>query len=313
MRLVLVPLLFSLTVTLQTGAPVEHAHLRLDYARAEGAERCPSAHTLEQWVTAYLGYSPWHPDARETLHARVSVVDHALVARVERRGPDGSPKGRRVLRSDNRDCEELTAAMALAIAISVDPNVVTRPAPPPSAFPPHNPVPPRRKTSSSSLRYFGELRYRLAWGSASEPSPGAVLAAGLQYNRWSLATEAALDAPVALESSGRRAWLGFTTTSLVPCHHVAWMAACGLATLGVARWGSDPPVTFSPSTVGYAALGARWTVELPLSSALHLVGGVDGQAVLTRIHLRHRPSGEPLWDAPAASLVAHGGARMLLP
>src|SRR5438128_1351366 len=145
------PLILGLVIAAQASAEAPAA--RLDYTRGAGAESCPDQRSLEDAVSARLGYPPFRTDAARTLTARVSASGRGLLARMELRDAGGNLLGKRDLAGAGEGCGELAAAMELAIAIAIDPASATRPppplseAPPPSQPPPPPPPPPADEPS----------------------------------------------------------------------------------------------------------------------------------------------------------------------
>ena len=93
---------------------------RLSWAREPGAESCPELRTVQQEVAAHLGYEPFDENAALVIAARLAPDGPALLGTIEVSRGDGTPLGRRELRSSTGDCAELSAAMQLAIAIVID-------------------------------------------------------------------------------------------------------------------------------------------------------------------------------------------------
>jgi len=92
--------------------------------RSQGAGDCPSQATLEAAVTARLGYEAFSPWGDQTIIATVSPSNGGLVARAELIDHDGVAQGSRQVQARRSACEELVAALALAISITLDPTHV---------------------------------------------------------------------------------------------------------------------------------------------------------------------------------------------
>jgi hypothetical protein len=104
----------------------------LDYRRQAGAEGCPSKPELESEVRDILGRSPFARKAPRTVRCVLRADDGGLAARVQLvDGRSGRVLGVRELSAAGPGCEELGGAVALAIALAIDP--LARPPRPPAA------------------------------------------------------------------------------------------------------------------------------------------------------------------------------------
>jgi len=128
------------------------AKVVLDYRRQAGAEACPTRPELESQVREILGRTPFARNAPRTVRCVLQGEGGALAARVQLvDSRSGRVLGVRDLSGTGPGCEELGGAVALAIALAIDPlarpprpppaaTVTATPPLPPSAAPP--PVPP---------------------------------------------------------------------------------------------------------------------------------------------------------------------------
>ena len=98
------------------------AQASLSVSKKASAHSCPAEKELRANVTTILGYAPFHKGARRhvtavlwaadgTFHARIQLVD----ARTHK------TLGNRELSAAGPTCEALSQAMALAIALAIDP------------------------------------------------------------------------------------------------------------------------------------------------------------------------------------------------
>jgi hypothetical protein len=117
----------------QTPVRKPPTHVVLDYRRQAGAERCPSKPELESQVRDILGRSPFARKAPRTVRCVLRADGGGLAARVQLvDGRSGRVLGVRELSGAGPGCEELGGAVALAIALAIDPLArPPRPAPPP--------------------------------------------------------------------------------------------------------------------------------------------------------------------------------------
>jgi len=119
--------------------------LRLSWVREEPARSCPDARALARRVRARLGRDPFSDSAGTAAEVVVKTQGDELVARIQIRASDGALRGERTITSDG-DCETLVAAVALAIALYIDPTAALAPhaseGSAPVAAPPAPPTPP---------------------------------------------------------------------------------------------------------------------------------------------------------------------------
>ncbi len=139
------PLLCGLCLAL-TGAATVSARVRkppprvaLAYRRLPGAERCPTRRALEAQVSEILHQRPFTRKAPRTVRCVLRGEGTDIAARVQLLDTrSGRVLGVRELSAAGPGCEELGSAVALAIALAIDPLAP----PPPPAPPPRAPAPP---------------------------------------------------------------------------------------------------------------------------------------------------------------------------
>jgi hypothetical protein len=113
----------------------------LRWRRGEGTSDCADGPTLERRVEARLGRRVFREDATKVLVAEVEHTSSEYVARLyfEREKRDASP---RTLKSSDRDCAALEAAVVLALALAIDPSAaLVSPAPAVASLPSLEPAP----------------------------------------------------------------------------------------------------------------------------------------------------------------------------
>jgi hypothetical protein len=117
---------------------------RLDSRREAGAESCPDEQALQRAVAERLGLNPFSSDAARTVSVRWKTSEAGFSAELSVTTETGATIGSRKLSSSKKDCSELAASTALALALIIDPLSLTRgpaPAPEPEALPPPPPPP----------------------------------------------------------------------------------------------------------------------------------------------------------------------------
>jgi hypothetical protein len=128
---------------------------RLVYSRTADADACPDESALRRAVAARVGYDAFFPWATRTIVATIAKRGNAYVASVDLVDEAGIRHGGHELRADG-SCADLFDAMALAVAIAIDPQVaLVKPTNPPEAPPPPptsdqtlSPPPPTEKVSA---------------------------------------------------------------------------------------------------------------------------------------------------------------------
>lgn len=291
------------------AAGAEPPALRLTYSRGEGAASCPDEQALRESVAARLGRDPFRADGHGTVSATLTRGPRGLRAVVELRDRSGRVTGSRLLTTARKDCQELAAAMALAICIAVDPLVLSRvlppkepppppppPAPPPCPSCPVCPPPPR-----APVRFRAGAGVQLDIGAVPTlASLGIVAQAELRHRVFSLALEGRIDpelgsARAAADTGGVGATL--LLALLVPCARLRSLGLCALLGMGALRGRGVDLAVPGHDTTFYAAAGARLSLEVPLlPQRLALDLHLDGLAPLTRTGLRI--DGAEVWATP---------------
>ena len=166
-----------------------HLSVSLSYQRRPGAGACPSEAELRREVKAILGYSPFVKSARTSLSCVLWTDAAAQHARIQLR--DRRTKklvGQRDLSTSGPGCEQLGSAVALAIALAVDPLAKPPPRPeiaaaaPVVGSPPPPPVPatppPRSPTRAGSSTGGNRAGASRASGGKGASAVGATASVG---------------------------------------------------------------------------------------------------------------------------------------
>jgi hypothetical protein len=116
----------------------------LAWVRGDGAETCPGSQRMRQLVAQRLGRTSLELGERELSGFVTRESSGTWSARVFLRDKSGALVGAKNLTSEAADCEPLANAVALAMALAVDPDAVSRTAAAPlPALPPDEPPPPK--------------------------------------------------------------------------------------------------------------------------------------------------------------------------
>jgi hypothetical protein len=302
---------------------------RLVYSRAPGAESCADEATLRRSVAARVGYDPFFPCAKRTIVTNLARHSRDFVATVSLIDEHGVAHGGRELRTSG-DCVELLDVTALAIAIAIDPEILTHPTPPsplaggsgpggvapgapsePVAPPPPAAVTPpvfaspalpdvpiSLQASPAARPADFEVTLGAVASSGSVPDLAVGLSAGAQV-RWrhvSVGGEGQVDAPSSRSAQGSgdvSAWpvLG----AVVPCAYFGAFLVCAIAQGGALRVSSSGvPDQRATWTASWQA-GARAGVLVPVGESLSLRVRSDLLVNLDRARLALR--NEQVWTA----------------
>ncbi|HJL18642.1 MAG TPA: hypothetical protein RMH99_23475 [Sandaracinaceae bacterium LLY-WYZ-13_1] len=113
--------------------------MAFSWVRLRGAEGCPAEPALAADVERRLGYDPFRPPFGQSLEGVVARAEGRWTVTLLNRDADGALLGRRELSSEQPACAALGDAVALAIALAIDPEAAMR-APTP-ATPDPSPAP----------------------------------------------------------------------------------------------------------------------------------------------------------------------------
>lgn len=258
--------------------------VELSWVRAEGAESCPDAASLRAGVSRRLGRDPFGAQPSLAIEAMATRDANAWNARIYARR-DNAALGTRTLDSAAPSCDSLADAVALAIALLIDPEAVARQArattvtlpTPPVPAPPSNPSasaplsaalkPPAPSAAQPNTAKAPEhMRHVLAeagaiasFGLLPGTAWGAGLAARVPLAAW-------LAAAVGFEffperevtAAGGRFGFGLTAGSLGLCVEPLAPASFGLELCGQAELGAVHAVVYrlEPTVPGDRLFGA---------------------------------------------------------
>ncbi len=277
-------------------APTPPAHVRIAFSRA-GAEACVPQAALEGAISALLGYDPFAGRAAPDREVELSITPEAngFSARLTLRDARGTFLGERTLAVMAGGCEDLTEALALALATAIDPvrlaaraPVAPAPAAPaspaapapvceaqaPPPAPPRPAAPPPELTAS--LGALGAL------GAAPRLNPGALLDLTLRFPRFALMLGGRADWPASASFGGGNVSTALLTGEIAPCFRAGGFGACALALVGSETAAASGLPGSTPRAAFYAAAGARLLGEWTIAGPFAVRAAADLTAPLTR-------------------------------
>jgi hypothetical protein len=319
-----VVLLFSSIASIASVARIaradgEHAQVDLRYERATCAESCAGPDELRAAVAGRLGYDPFvAKESSDAIVVRIRCVASGLegtIARVDRaKRAQGKPA---TITSKGSDCGELTAALAVGIAIAIDPLSITRepaappaspsPPPAPSAPPPAATAQPEAPAAAPAIPHDPTnlvvgVGPSLAFGALPDPSFGVRTLAGISHGMLEVDLEGRFDPPVGLRTPGGTINASLVLGTVAPCLRYGLGIACAQVSFGALRGtGLGFDHSREDNTL-YIAAGARAGIEIPLGHvfAIRVVG--EGQIPLRPTRLE--ADGAPVWSTPAFAFSA---------
>jgi hypothetical protein len=324
-------------VTCTSAGAATRASVTLTYARKDAATTsCPDEATFRGLVAARLGYDPFATGGSLALTVEFRPRGSEMIGHLSLTGEQHESRGERTMRSDDNDCFELAASIALATAVAVDPEAVqTRrapPAPPPTTPPPIAPpsappsIPPLRpiaidtpiaKARPSELGLRLDAGGTIAVGILPATRGGLRLGAAIDAGLWSIGVEGG-----AFFSGSRTSPFGTVSAyvldgSLVPClHHelarAFFLDSCAVGSLG-GMFSHASQVTRSRSTTDlFAAIGPRAGLTVMPWPALGFAAAFDLLFSLSRVHLVIDDMGESHQVWASSTVGVAGGVSVVL-
>lgn len=275
---VVVALAWGCPAVAQAQSPPAAYHV-LRFEREPGALTCVDEGELRAAIAAHVGYDPFvptfappergsaisrspsRPSTARIMVVRIRRTRGGYEGTFSREGGDEHRGRPTVLTSQGDDCRELMSALAVGIAIAVDPAVLTRETPPvattaaapaPRSTPPFTaprPVAPREYRESSlefdrvsspapstpeASRVEGRVGAgpSVAAGLLPRPSMGGRAFLGVVFGRFELDLEGAFDPPVEHAVAGGGAVeVSLASVALAPCLRVGVGLLCATASV----------------------------------------------------------------------------------
>jgi hypothetical protein len=315
----------ALALALLAAAPAARAGepVRLHWVRAEGAGTCIDPAALEERVRERLGSDPFDARATRSIEGVVRHAGEGWEAELAVRAHPGDLEPPlRALKSQAKDCESLSEAVVLAVALAIDPAAAfsaAKPAPPAPA-PPPPPAPVAVATVSeapaaSAPAGRAELALAGQAGLLPRASLGAALvAAATVSDHLELALRAQIFPAVEVQGAPSYA-IGLASGDVRLCARMPRAArvafvACGGPAVGVMTAALLAGDRAQPGDRAWVAAELGAGAVIGLSRALGLRLGVEGAVPITRYRFVVEGSSDTLFRQSAVALLAHAGLEL---
>jgi len=271
---------------------------RLVYSRSADAASCPDEAALRRAVASRVGYDAFFPWAQRTIVAAIVRREGSFVATVDLVDEGGIDHGAHELHTDGA-CVDLLDAVALALAIAIDPHSAlatpaarVQTAPPPEAPPPETPPPislptfappdskpqspeppphaaPRDRQKTPALALEASAGVVASVNMAPSVSFGGTLGTALRASWFSIGLEGQFDAPASGSALGTpkvTTWAAIA--AVLPCAHVGPAFVCAVGQAGTLQSSADSVQGSHSSSTVWGAAGGRVGVVLPVTNQL---------------------------------------------
>ncbi len=291
-------MLLGTLALLAAGAPPltassQQTQVELSYTREVGTEACPDEQALRAAVIARLGRDPFRGGAQASVSVRMTAVGQHIKALIQTENLGEQSAGEREVSADARECGELVSSAALAIAIAIDPQVLTRPSPSesaeaaeaqPASAEEHLPGaatgahPTTRNAAAPRTAHWYDLTLGAQATWREVPGVGLLTDVRRSTRSFSLALEGGAGLEKARELAGGKVQVASLQGALVLCWRLQWLGLCGragvvaqrLAASGYpdARQGWLLDATFGPRLEASGLLTPRWGLRSHLDAAI---------------------------------------------
>ncbi len=304
-------LLVSIIVSLRPAAGGETPAFELVIESPPSLVACVRADSLRAAVASQLGYDPFADQADEELLVILTSEGDGVRAVLRSKDKGGNTVGERAIATQTSDCRELEAAIALALAMSIDPMsplgtpVIKPPVPSPA---PAVPSPPTRQpviakqpllVPEEPITWMGAVGVLGTLGVTPKPTVGLQIEGRVRKAWWSVGLGGRANWPRSM-SVGE----GDFSTSLLAgvidaCDHVASGSLCAIAIVGAIRTEGHKLDRARLATPPYCGIGLQVAWDIPISDRLAVqpTANILGTVASATIQV----SGKDVWRTPAFS------------
>jgi hypothetical protein len=296
---------------------------RLEWVRLEGAGSCIDAAELEARVKRRLGTDPFDPRASRSIEGVARRTGNVWRAQIAVRArPDDANPPLRELESAADDCESLSNAVVLAVALAVDPAaafndaaVKTSPPPRPVEAPKAPPEPASVSSSETGLSGHSGLSLVGQLGLLPEASLGLGLdAATALTRRFELGLRARAFPEVEVSADPSYA-IGLVALSLELCAvarpaQAVVLRGCAGPDLGLLHAAVLAGDRTQPGERAWLAAELGGDVAFALTRTLALELGARAVVPVTRYRFTLEGSDDALFVQSAVAGMAHVGLEL---
>ncbi|MCB9735949.1 MAG: hypothetical protein H6745_25455 [Deltaproteobacteria bacterium] len=293
--------------------------LALEVARDKGAAKCPDAAALQKRVVGRLARNPFEAGASRKVQVSFAKKKKVFSARLVIDPPPGSAKvGARDLISA-KACDELADAVAIAIALTLGPELdaplVARPRRPldptsGTARVVRREGPDEAKPAKPKLRWYLHAGLGAGFGLTPGPSMVARVGAGAGIAGWRATLSLVGDFLGRKDVDGVRVEGTIVAGELELCRDLHPVELCAVLLAGDSAFSGDGLTTPEPSSVGWVSLGPRVNVIWASNPSVALLFTADLDFPFVRT--RFRVEDEVVWRTPVAAGTFTLGARIPL-
>jgi hypothetical protein len=312
----------ALFITSMTAIPIRaaadpnQASTHFAWVRGEGATSCPPADAVRDNVARRLGYNPFGESASRSFEVVASHAGEWWTARIYLNDSARRTSGFREIQSDGDECGALVNAVALALALAIDPEAALAPRaanPPPGAAPPpaaysRDPVTPPlssplRPTPSSTRPAFA-FRALLSPNLLPSWAPGVAISADLQpAARLAVAAGGWFFPSVLASTPTARFGFGLTAAWLDACavlvEHPTDLRVCAGPRVGALHAVVYSPAPTSPGDRVWWAAAAGFALKQQLGGRAFVEGGLEADFPLARYRFYVQNSGTTVFQQSA--------------
>lgn len=319
---------------------------RLEFTAGPQTERCLDETTLRQLVAARLGRDPFDTAAQLTVRVRVERAANAVRATVTRVEGDRSSAPRSLL-SRRSDCADISAALGLAVSMTIDPlartptvePVVTQPVtpeviaptpvpeqppqqptpPPPTRPPPARAIvvaPPTPLRAPIPFELYASIAPVLSIATLPAPALGPHALVALRFGAFGAAISGRFDTawpstfdPFVIHSTLASGALRLCGVLAITSSRALHLELCALGSIGAFAANATMLDRSTPTTSLYAAAGAELATSVRFGRWFGLRIGVEGAATIVRARQTITEQGREreLWLAPPFSVAITAG------
>ncbi|MFO0651248.1 MAG: hypothetical protein U0326_33800 [Polyangiales bacterium] len=298
-----------------------HAGVRLDLVRGDGAETCIDGAALQRELTRRLGETAFDGEVAQVIEVLLSREERRWTARLRQRDGRGALIVTRDLSSEAPTCGPLGDALALSLAILIDPEAPPAPPPTPEIVSVCPPLPPPRRMPRAPRHSTVQLTAEgaLVWGVVPNVAPGVGLRTELALSRrWRVAVGVTAIPTVRVDVSSARFAFGWTAASAGACVALATsdalrFDACAAVRVGALHVSVDGAPAQNTGDRLWASADLEPRVRVRVLGPLVVTAGASVGVALTRASFGVVGARETVFEVSPVTVAGSLGAGVELP